>query len=129
MTLILFDGVCNLCNGTVQWILKRDRKGIFRFASLQSPVGASVLQQHGLPPGALDSVVLSDGKNLYTRSEAVLEIARRLGWPWSLAVVFRIIPCPLRDGIYNWVARNRYRWFGHTETCLLPRPEWRERFL
>lgn len=129
MAIILFDGVCNLCNGFVQWVLRRDPKGQFRFASLQSDTGATILKQHGLPPGTLDSVLLSDGKKVYMRSDAVLEVARRLGGGWSLVVVLKIIPRFLRDAIYKWIAKNRYHWFGASATCWLPRAEWRDRFL
>jgi predicted DCC family thiol-disulfide oxidoreductase YuxK len=127
---ILFDGVCNLCNASVQWVLRHDRKGIFRFAALQSEIGQQLLQQAGHHnSGALDSVVLIDGVQVFTHSDAPLEVARRLGGVWATLYIFRWIPRPLRDAVYRWIARNRYRWFGRQEQCLLPRPEWKERFL
>lgn len=126
---ILFDGVCNLCNASVQWVLQRDRAGQFRFAALQSETGQHLLAAHGLDQASFDTVVLADGDRIFTRSDAALEIARRLGGPWSWLAVLRWIPRRLRDAVYNWVARNRYRWFGRQEACLLPRPEWKERFV
>ncbi len=126
---LLFDGVCNLCNASVQWVLPRDKAGLFRFAALQSEVGQDLLQHLGLDAGALDTVTLVDGNRVFTRSDAALEILRRLGRPWSWLSILRWLPRPLRDGLYNWVARNRYRWFGRREECWLPRPEWKTRFL
>jgi predicted DCC family thiol-disulfide oxidoreductase YuxK len=127
--ILLFDGVCNLCHGAVQWVLAHDRAGRFRFASLQSETGLALLRQHGLEGAALDSVVLIDGGRAYTHSAAVLRAAQLLGGPWAALSVFRFLPRSWRDGVYNWVARNRYRWFGRQESCWLPRPEWKERFL
>lgn len=127
--LVLFDGVCNLCQGSVQFILLRDPKGRFRFASLQSEEGRRRLTEHGLPPESLSSLVLIENGKAYRRSTAALRIARHLSGAWPLAAVFLIVPRPLRDLAYDFVARNRYRWFGKTESCMLPRPEWRERFL
>lgn len=126
---LLFDGVCNLCDASVQWVLKRDRKAQFRFAALQSGIGRQLLAEHGMNPDAFDSVVLIDGDRVFTRSDAALEILRRLGGFWACWSVFQWIPRPLRDAVYNWVARNRYRWFGREDACHLPRPEWKSRFL
>jgi len=130
--LVLFDGVCNLCNGAVRWILKRDDDGVFRFGSLQwesarsalvARVGARGLQQ--LP----DSIVLVDENGVHTRSTAALKIAARLGAPWSVLAVFLAVPRPVRDGAYDWIARNRYRWFGRRDACMMPTPELEDRFL
>ncbi len=126
---LLFDGVCNLCNASVQWVLKHDRAGQFRFAALQSDVGRQLLTKHGMDADAFDTVVLVVGDRLYTRSDAALEIVRRLGGGWAWLSIFRWVPRPLRNAVYNWVARNRYRWFGREEACWLPRPEWKSRFL
>ena len=126
---ILFDGVCNLCNGFVQFIIERDRAGYFRFASLQSEWGRQVLERHTLPTDALDSVVLVRGDRVHVRSGAVLRIARHLGAAWPLLTIFWIVPRPLRDLIYDWVAANRYRWFGKKDECMIPTPELRARFL
>lgn len=127
--LLLFDGVCNLCNASVQWILKRDHRGEFRFTALQSELGQQLLLRHGLASAHFDTVVLVVGEQIFLRSDAPLEIVRRLGGFWRMFYVFKILPRPLRDALYNFVARNRYRWFGRREACMLPRPEWKERFL
>jgi len=127
--ILLFDGVCNLCNASVQWVLKRDPKGQFRFAALQSEAGQQILHQQGLSSKHFDTVVLALGDRIFLRSDAPLEIVRRLGGLWGLLYFFKIFPRPFRDAIYNFVARNRYRWFGRREECMLPRPEWKERFL
>ena len=126
---LLFDGVCNLCNGSVQFILKRDTQGRFRFASLQSEAGRRLMTGHGLDPDALSSVVLIEDGRAYQESTAALRIARHLPGAWKLLRVLTIIPRPLRDAAYRLIARNRYRWFGKTETCWLPTPELRARFL
>ena len=127
--ILLFDGVCNLCNASVQWVLKHDKKALFRFAALQSATGQSLLQRSGLSPENFDTVVLLDGDQVFTRSDAALEIARRIGGVWSLLAAFRILPRPIRNAVYDWVARHRYRWFGKTESCMIPRPEWTNRFV
>lgn len=127
--MVLFDGVCNLCNASVQWVLKRDRKGVFKFAALQSETGRALLRGFGLSPENFDTVVLIDGNRAFTRSDAALEIAQRIGGVWSLSAVFMIIPRSIRNAVYDWVARNRYRWFGRRESCMIPGPEWKERFL
>lgn len=126
---LLFDGVCNLCSGSVQFILKRDRQGRFRFASLQSEVGRRLMTEHGLDPDALSSVVLIEDGRAYQESTAALRIARHLPGAWKLLRAFLVIPRPLRDAAYRLIARNRYRWFGKTESCWLPTPELRARFL
>lgn len=127
--IVLFDGVCNLCNGSVQFILRRDPAGKFRFASLQSDLGQRLLTERGLDPEALDSVVVVDGDRFYRESDAALRIARDLKGAWKALTVFRLIPRPLRDWLYRLIARNRYSWFGKAETCWLPTPELRGRFL
>lgn len=127
--LVLFDGVCNLCNNFVQFVIRRDTKSIFRFASLQSEYGRAQLIRCRLNPEALHSViVIAEGK-LYQRSDAVLRIARSLGGLWPLCGVFRIIPCFIRDALYNGMAASRYRWFGRRDECMLPDPSLKERFL
>lgn len=127
--IIYFDGVCNLCNGAVQFALKRDTKGVFRFAALQSDAGQHILDRVGLPREALKTIVLVEGDTIYTHSTAALRAARHLSGLWPLLYAFIVVPRPIRDGVYNWIARNRYRWFGRTEACMMPRPEWKGRFL
>lgn len=127
--IVLFDGVCNLCTGSIRFIVRRDPQGRFRFASIQSPTGRRLYEAHGLSGERLETIlVLAEGKAL-THSDAALAIAGRLGGAWRLTAVFRIIPKPWRDAVYRWIARNRYRWFGRHEQCLVPTPELRRRFL
>jgi predicted DCC family thiol-disulfide oxidoreductase YuxK len=126
---VLFDGVCNLCNGWVRFVLRRDPRRRFRFASLQSTFGAEVLQRHGLPDDYLGSILLLADGVLFAKSDAVLRIAGQLRWPWPVLSVFVIVPRVLRDIVYDWVARNRYRWFGKSESCMLPSANDAARFL
>jgi len=126
---ILFDGVCNLCNATVQFVVARDPRGRFRFAALQSAAARQLLQRHDAAPADLGTVVLVDGEHRYTKSDAVLRVVRHLSGAWPVLSVLRLVPRPLRDAVYDWVARNRYDWFGRRRTCMVPTPELRTRFL
>ena len=127
---ILFDGVCNLCNGFVQFVIARDRARRFRFAALQSVAGRRLLDQ---PDAAVDDVpasfVLVEGHRVFRQSTAALRIARGLGWPWRLAYGLIAVPRPLRDWVYDVVARYRYQWFGQRDMCMVPTPDVRARFL
>jgi predicted DCC family thiol-disulfide oxidoreductase YuxK len=124
---VLFDGICNLCNASVKWLIKRDKKARLRFAPLQSDFGRQSLRAH---PGQLpDSVVLIDEGKVYTRSAAALRLAGHLGFPWSWLGVLRILPRGLRDAMYGWVAKNRYKWFGKQDACMVPTPALRARFV
>jgi len=127
--IILFDGVCNLCNKTVQFIIKRDPKIKFSFASLQSGSGRLLCAQTGLPAGSLDSLIYIRNGTIYTRSKAVLMILRELGNGWNLLYGLIIIPPFLRDGLYDFIARRRYGFFGKSESCMMPVPGYEERFL
>ncbi len=127
--ILLFDGVCNLCNGTVQFIIKHDKKAIFRFASLQSELAQNLLVQHQVSIKNLESVVLISQNRIFTHSDAPLEIAYLLGGFWRFFYIFKLIPYFFRNAIYNWIARNRYRWFGKEESCWLPTAELKARFL
>lgn len=127
--ILLFDGVCNLCNQSVQWVLKRDYQAQFRFASLQSPTGKRLLKQYNLNTDALDSVVLIHQNKAYIKSDVPLETARLLGGFWQFAHIFKFVPRFLRDRVYQFIAANRYRWFGKEESCWLPTPKWKNRFL
>ncbi|AFO58868.1 thiol-disulfide oxidoreductase DCC family protein [Natrinema sp. J7-2] len=118
--IILFDGVCNLCNGFVQFVLPRDTEGQFRFASLQSDIGTALLAEHDLPTDDLESIVLIEGEDSYVKSDAVIRIARLLGGPYALLGPFRFLPRRLRDRAYDFVAARRYRWFGKKEQCAMP---------
>jgi predicted DCC family thiol-disulfide oxidoreductase YuxK len=127
--IVLFDGVCNLCNSSVQFILKRNKKNRFVFGSLQGKTGQSYLQQFNLPATAFNSFMLIENGKLYTRSTAVLRMLKHLGGAWQLLYAFIIIPAFIRDAIYNFIARNRYKWFGKQESCWLPTPELKSKFL
>jgi predicted DCC family thiol-disulfide oxidoreductase YuxK len=127
--LVLFDGECNLCHGAVRWILARDRRERFRFASLNSALARRVLDEAGAASGAPDSVVVIVDRVVRTRSDAALAIARELGPPWSIATCLRFLPRGLRDALYDFVARRRYRWFGRRSACGLLDPALRHRFL
>jgi predicted DCC family thiol-disulfide oxidoreductase YuxK len=127
--IVLFDGVCNLCNKSVQFILKRDKKNQFLFGSLQGSFAQGLLLSFGLPMDQMHSILLVENNQVYSRSESVLRILKSLGGVWSLAYALILIPAFLRDGVYNWIAKNRYHWFGRSQTCPLPKKEWEEKFL
>lgn len=133
--ILLYDGVCGLCNRLVQFILRRDRIAIFRFASLQSPLAASILTRHGVNPTDLDTVYVvinpnEPAESLRSRSDAVVFVLKELGGVWRAAASsFRLIPSPLRDSLYNLIARNRYRIFGRYKSCPIPTDATRNQFL
>lgn len=126
---ILFDGVCNFCNATVNLIIRKDKKKIFRFAALQSPAGENILSQYGINWRDDDSFVLVTNNKIYQRSTAALKLFNKLPWYWKWTQLFWIFPRFLRDGIYNIIARNRYKWFGKKDECMIPTADIRERFL
>ena len=125
---LLFDGVCNLCNGFVRFTVKFDAEGTFRFAPLQSPVGQEILDRHDMDTEEFDSVVLVEAEGVSTHSTAALKVMRELDGPWPLLYPLVYLPKVLRDGVYDLVARYRYRVFGRKESCPMPEPEVRERF-
>lgn len=126
---ILFDGECNFCDSSVQFIIKRDPKGLFHFASLQSPTGQELLKNYQVPKD-IDSIVLLDNNKAYYKSAAALRICRHLKGAWKLFYVFNIVPRFIRDTGYDFIARNRYKWFGKKEeSCMLPTQNMRKRFL
>lgn len=126
---VFFDGVCNICNGTVNWLMERDRKDIFRFASLQSDPAKPLLDQYGIDANALESIVVIWQGKAYTKSSAALKLGELLGGIWSVAAMFQWLPQALRDAVYSFIARNRYKWFGQRDTCRIPTPEERSKFL
>ena len=128
-SIVLFDGVCNLCNGAVNFIIDRDASQRFRFASLQSEVGQELLARYGLPTHYTDSLVVIEDKKVSTKSTAALNIARHLDGAWPLCYVFILLPAAIRDFFYDIVARNRYRVFGRSNTCRYPTEAERARFL
>jgi len=127
--IILFDGVCNLCNGLVRFIIKRDKAGRFKFASLQSDIGLLWLKRFGMTNDKLESVVLIKDEKYYLKSTGVLKILRELDGIWKAFYIFIIIPRTLRDFVYNLIAKSRYRIFGKQDTCMIPTPELQDRFL
>ncbi|KLU53321.1 MULTISPECIES: thiol-disulfide oxidoreductase DCC family protein [unclassified Paenibacillus] len=127
--IVLVDGVCHFCQGLTKWIIKRDPEGKYHFASLQSDVAKELLAKGNLSTDSMDTFVLIENGKYYTRSTAALRLAKGLKFPYPLLYVFIIVPKFIRNAVYNMVARNRYRWFGKDEACMLPTPEIKDRFL
>ncbi len=126
---ILFDGVCNLCNGFVRFVISRDPAARFRFGPLQSEAARRLLGASQAPVTVPDSILLVENGRVWTESAAALRVLRQLTFPWPLTSVFVLVPPPFRNWVYRAVARNRYRWFGRRDVCMLPTPELRARFL
>lgn len=126
---ILFDGVCNFCNSSVNYVIARDPDGYFRFAALQSEAGERLTREHGIDTANVDSVVLIEDGRSYVRSAAALRVAKKLGFPVALFYAFIIIPRPIRDLLYDAFAKRRYKFFGERDACMMPTPEIRARFL
>ncbi|MCB0371996.1 MAG: DUF393 domain-containing protein [Muricauda sp.] len=128
--IILFDGVCNLCNSSVQFVIKRDKKDLFRYAALQSEVGKQLVGERHIDTRQVDSIILIEpGVAYYTKSDAALEIAKDLGGLWKMSAIFTWVPRSIRNAVYDFVARNRYKWFGKEEACMVPTPELKAKFL
>ncbi len=127
--IVLFDGVCNLCNGAINFILKRDPAGNFAFASLQSEAGQEVLTNYGLSTQNFNTVILVQDGKVYKKSRAALQIAGKLEGGWKLLQVFKVVPAFISDAVYSFIAQNRYRFFGKRDACRLPTPDIRRRFL
>ena len=128
-SIILFDGVCNLCNGAVNFVIKRDPRNVFKFTPLQEKQGVLLFKKHAVDSRKLDSIVLIENGNVYIKSSAALRIARKMSNLWPLFFVLLIIPSFIRDGVYDFIAKNRYKWFGKKEQCMIPTPGLREKFL
>lgn len=126
---ILFDGVCNLCNGAITFIIKRDKKNHYRFAALESDIGKMYLKKHNIDPLKIDSIILIRGERAFIKASAALRIAQKMSGLWPLLYVFIIIPRFISNGVYDYIARNRYQWFGKEESCMIPTPALREKFL
>jgi predicted DCC family thiol-disulfide oxidoreductase YuxK len=126
---MLFDGICHLCNGSVRFIVKRDPQGKIKFAPIQSPLGSKLYRQHGLDPTAPSAMLFITPLGAFQASDAALEIARTLGGMWKLALIFKVLPRALRDTAYYFIARNRYRWFGKDDSCMMPTAELKARML
>jgi len=128
--LILFDGVCNLCNASVLSVIKRDKTDIFMFATLQSKIGKQIIEAHNLDTKLIDSVLLYEpDKGISYKSTAAIKIASKLGFPSNLLVIFYIIPAFIRNWVYDYIAKNRYKWYGKRESCMVPTPELENKFL
>ena len=128
--LLLFDGVCNLCNASVQYIIKHDTKDVFLFAPLQSEVGKQLIEAYNIDTKKTDSIILyAPEKGIDYKSTAALKIAKHLGFPRNLMVLFFIVPAFIRNWVYDYIAKNRYRWYGKKESCMIPTPELKNKFL
>ena len=127
--LILFDGVCNFCNASVNFIIRQDKKNVFQFAALQSNAGQQVAEKYHLPKKDFDSFVLIDNGKIYTKSTAGGRVYGKLPWMWKWTQIFWIVPKFVRNAVYDYVARNRYKWFGKKDQCMIPTPDVRSRFL
>ena len=126
--IVLFDGECNFCDASVQFIIKRDKEAAFQFAALQSEVGLALVEKLAVP-STVDSIVFIEGERYYMKSTAALKIARQLDGLWKLSYAAIVVPKPLRDAVYSYIAKNRYKWFGKKEACMLPTAKQRNRFL
>lgn len=126
---ILFDGICNYCNGVINFIIRQDKKKVFLFATLQSNFGQKILKENNLPVDVFETFLLLDKDKLYKKSTAGLRLYNKLPWYWKWTQLFWIFPRFIRDAVYSLVAKNRYKWFGKKETCMVPTPELRDRFL
>ncbi|MGB6267370.1 MAG: DCC1-like thiol-disulfide oxidoreductase family protein [Olleya sp.] len=128
--LILFDGVCNLCNSSVQYVIKNDKKNLFLFAPLQSETGQKIINHFNLDTSKIDSILLySEDNDITYKSTAALKIAAKLGFPRNLLIVFLIVPTFIRNWVYDYIAKNRYKWFGKREECMIPNQNLKEKFL
>ena len=128
--IILFDGVCNLCNSSIQFVIKHDKKNRYKFAALQSDVAKMLLNERGIDSSQIDSIVLIDPNTAYyIKSSAALEIGKSFGGGWRLLSIFEWVPRPIRDWIYDLIAKNRYSWFGKQNDCMIPTPELKAKFL
>jgi predicted DCC family thiol-disulfide oxidoreductase YuxK len=127
--LVLFDGVCNLCSGFVAFYIPRDREGQLRFAAMQSETGQALLRRLGLPLTEFESFLYLEAGQVYGRSDGFLRLVRRLRWPWPWLAIARLVPRPVRDWLYDRIARNRYRLFGRRDQCMMPRSDIADRFL
>ncbi|RKR13159.1 putative DCC family thiol-disulfide oxidoreductase YuxK [Maribacter vaceletii] len=128
--IILFDGICNLCNGAIQFIIKRDTQNLFLFTPLQSKAGKKLLEERKIDTKNMDSILLIDPNvAYYIKSDAALEIVKNLSTPWRFIRIFKVLPIGFRDFVYDFIAKNRYRWFGKEEQCMIPTPELKTKFL
>jgi len=125
---ILFDGICNLCNSFVRFVIKRDKNNIFKFASLQSNYGTALFSHFRIPLNSFETIILYDGKNIYFKSNAIIKIVSSLGKQWKIVLIFKIIPLIIRNFFYDLIARKRYMLFGKRDSCMIPNPEEKAKF-
>ena len=128
--LILFDGVCNLCNASVQYVIRHDKKNLFLFTALQSNVGQNIIAHYNIDTSKIDSIILyTPKKGIYYKSTAALKVATQMGFPTNLLAIFFIIPNFIRNWFYDFIAKNRYKWYGKKDACMIPTPELKSKFL
>lgn len=127
--IILFDGVCNLCNSSVQLVIHNDRQNRFKFAALQSDIGKNLTDKFGIDTSKIDSIILIEEQRVFSKSSAALKIAKSMDGAYPLLYGFMIIPAFIRNWVYDWIAKNRYRWFGKKDQCMIPTPELQSKFL
>lgn len=128
--LILFDGVCNLCDASVQYVIKHDKNNVFRYTALQSEVGQFIIKKFNVDTSKTDSILLYSPENtIFYKSTAALKIASKLGFPRNLMAIFLIVPTFIRNFVYDFIAKNRYKWYGKKEECMIPTPELKSKFL
>ncbi|AFL82179.1 hypothetical protein Aeqsu_2728 [Aequorivita sublithincola DSM 14238] len=127
--IVLFDGVCNLCNGAINYIIKRDKNNVFKFAALQSEIGKELITKFNIDTSKIDSIILIDGEKHYIKSSAALHISKALSGAYPLLFGLMIVPKFIRNAVYDYIARNRYKWFGKKESCMIPTAELKSKFL
>ncbi|GAL70993.1 thiol-disulfide oxidoreductase DCC family protein [Jejuia pallidilutea] len=129
-SLIVFDGVCNLCNASVQYVIKRDKNNKFLFAPLQSKIGEKIIKAYNINTAKVDSILLFNPKTgIYSKSTAALKIASKLSFPTNILTIFLIVPAFIRNWVYDFIAKNRYKWYGKKEACMIPTPDLKKKFL
>ena len=126
---ILFDGICNLCNGVVKLVIRQDKKAYYKLAALQSHAGQELLKNHKLPQKDFETFLLIENGKVYQQSDAALRVAKQFSWYWQWVQTLWLVPRPLRNAVYRFIARRRYRWFGKKDTCMIPTPDIQQRFL
>lgn len=127
--ILIFDGDCILCSANARFVLRHDKDGLFRLAAMQGEAGAALMRDAGVDATKPDTIILLDGARVRRESDAVIALFEKLGWPWRLATLARLIPTPIRDVAYRWIAHNRYHLFGRKDQCFVPRKEWEDRLL
>ena len=127
--IILFDGVCNLCNGAINFIIERDKKNVFKFATLDSQIAKDLSEKYSIDLSKVDSIILISNKKAFTKSSAALHIAKDLSAAWPLLYSFMVFPKFIRNAVYDFIAKNRYKWFGKKDSCMIPTPELKAKFL